>query len=183
MEGPPGTGKISIAKSIAESLNRNYYRISFGGLDDVAELKGHRRTYIGAQPGKIVSALKMAGAENAVLLIDEIDKLGKRSFHGNPESAMLEILDPAQNSSFNDHYLDTTIDLSKVLFICTANNLGGLSKPLLDRMDIIQVEGYSNLEKKKILDDFILPKEIENAGLQDKTSMFTITDEVKDKLI
>ena len=115
--GPPGVGKTSIAKSIAEALNRNYVRISVGGLDDVAELKGHRRTYIGAQPGKIISALKTAASENAVVLIDEIDKIGRRNYQGSPENTLLEILDPVQNCNFTDNYLDVPIDLSKILFL------------------------------------------------------------------
>ena len=137
--GPPGVGKTSIAKSIAEALNRKYFRIPLGGLDDVAELKGHRRTYIGAQPGRIISALKSSGSENPVILIDEIDKVGRRNFQGSPENALLEILDPVQNASFTDHYLDTTVDLSKVLFLCTANFPDDISPVLMDRMDVIKL--------------------------------------------
>ena len=119
--GPPGVGKTSIGKSIARALNRKFYRVGLGGLDDVAEIKGHRRTYIGALPGKIIHALKISQTENPVILIDEIDKVGKLSHRGSPENALLEVLDPEQNTNFNDHYLDTTVDLSKILFLCTAN--------------------------------------------------------------
>ena len=181
--GPPGVGKTSIAKSIAEALNRTYFRISVGGLDDVAELKGHRRTYIGAQPGKIVNALKTAGSENAVILIDEIDKMGQRNFKGNPESTLLEILDPVQNNSFTDHYLDVPIDLSKILFLCTANFPDHINPILLDRMDIINVQGYTSEEKRMIYDRHLLNQVILKCSLQDSTSKFEIEESAKSILI
>jgi len=181
--GPPGVGKTSIAKSIAEALNRKYFRISLGGLEDVSELKGHRRTYIGAQPGKLISALKNTGSENPLILIDEIDKVGRRAFQGSPENALLEILDPAQNNSFLDHYLDTTVDLSKVLFITTANFPEEISPILRDRMDIIPVEGYTAEEKMQILDRHLLPEAIKNTSLEEKTELFSISEEAKAYLI
>ena len=181
--GPPGVGKTSIAKSIAEALNRNYFRISVGGLDDVAELKGHRRTYIGAQPGKIISALKTAGSENAVILIDEIDKIGQRNYQGSPESTLLEILDPVQNSSFTDHYLDTSIDLSKILFLCTANYPDDINPVLLDRMDIIQVQGYTTEEKTQIFDRHLFPQLITKCSLDNYNSLLNFTKEAKILLI
>ncbi|CAG9329977.1 LON_3 [Blepharisma stoltei] len=181
--GPPGVGKTSIAKSIAEALNRKYHRISLGGLDDVAELKGHRRTYIGAQPGKLITALKQAGSENPVILIDEIDKVGRRNFQGSPENALLEILDPQQNFSFNDHYLDTTVDLSKVLFLCTANFPDDINPVLLDRMDVIRVQGYTAEEKSNILNRHLLPEIINKCSLSDKSEKYEITEPAKEVLI
>mmetsp|Transcript_15543 Transcript_15543/g.15508 ORF Transcript_15543/g.15508 Transcript_15543/m.15508 type:complete len:777 (+) Transcript_15543:188-2518(+) len=181
--GPPGVGKTSIAKSIAEALNRKYHRISLGGLDDVAELKGHRRTYIGAQPGKLITALKQAGSENPVILIDEVDKVGKRNYQGSPENALLEILDPQQNFSFNDHYLDTTVDLSKVLFLCTANFPDDINPVLLDRMDVINVQGYTAEEKMNILNRHLLPEIINKCSLSDKADKYEITDSAKEILI
>lgn len=181
--GPPGVGKTSIAKSIAEALNRKYHRISLGGLDDVAELKGHRRTYIGAQPGKLISALKNAGSENPLILIDEIDKVGRRNFQGSPENALLEILDPQQNNSFHDHYIDTTVDLSKVLFICTANFPDDISPVLYDRMEVIRVEGYTAEEKRSIMDKHLLPTAITKNALDKHSEKFTITEDAKELLI
>lgn len=155
--GPPGVGKTSIGESIAKSLGRKFVRIALGGDRDTSTLKGFRRTYIGAIPGKIVRALKTAEVENPVLLIDEVDKIGQRSIHGDPGSALLEILDPEQNKSFTDDYLDVPIDLSKVLFLCTANILDTLHPALLDRMEIIKVSGYTHNEKRHILDGYLLP--------------------------
>ena len=155
--GPPGVGKTSIGESIAKSLGRKFARIALGGDRDTSTLKGFRRTYVGAIPGKIVRALKTVEVENPVLLIDEVDKIGQRSVHGDPGSALLEILDPEQNSSFTDDYLDMPIDLSKVLFLCTANILDTLHPALLDRMEIIKVSGYTHNEKKHILDGYLLP--------------------------
>ena len=181
--GPPGVGKTSIAKSIAEALNRTYFRISVGGLDDTAELKGHRRTYIGAQPGKIISALKTAGTENAVILIDEIDKIGQRSYQGSPENTLLEILDPVQNSSFTDHYLDTAVDLSKILFLCTANYPDDINPVLMDRMDVIQVQGYTTEEKTMIFDKHLYPQILQKCSLDSHKDRIEITQEAKEVLI
>ncbi|WQF80152.1 Putative ribosomal protein uS5 domain 2-type superfamily [Colletotrichum destructivum] len=162
--GPPGVGKTSIGKSIARALNRQYYRFSVGGLTDVAEIKGHRRTYVGALPGRIIQALKKCQTENPLILIDEIDKIG-RGYQGDPSSALLELLDPEQNSSFLDHYMDVPVDLSKVLFVCTANMTDTIPRPLLDRMELIQLSGYVADEKKAIADKYLAPAAREAAGL------------------
>ncbi|KAF9881939.1 hypothetical protein CkaCkLH20_01085 [Colletotrichum karsti] len=162
--GPPGVGKTSIGKSIARALNRQYYRFSVGGLTDVAEIKGHRRTYVGALPGRIIQALKKCQTENPLILIDEIDKIG-RGYQGDPSSALLELLDPEQNSSFLDHYMDVPVDLSKVLFVCTANMTDTIPRPLLDRMELIQLSGYVADEKKAIADKYLAPAAKEAAGL------------------
>jgi Lon-like ATP-dependent protease len=155
--GPPGVGKTSIGESIAKSLGRQFHRISMGGDRDTSSLKGFRRTYVGAVPGKIVRALKTVEVENPVILIDEVDKLGQRSQQGDPGSVLLEILDPEQNNSFTDDFLDVPIDLSKVLFLCTANMLDTLHPAVLDRMEIIEVAGYTFEEKKHILNKYLLP--------------------------
>jgi len=165
--GPPGVGKTSIGKSIARSLNRQFYRFSVGGLSDVAEIKGHRRTYIGAMPGKLIQCLKSTGVSNPLVLIDEIDKLGAgRGYSGDPASALLEMLDPNQNSSFMDHYLDTPVDASKVLFICTANTLDTIPGPLLDRMEVIRLSGYDAPEKLQIAKKYLEPKTRAEVGLE-----------------
>lgn len=164
--GPPGVGKTSIGKSIARALNRQYYRFSVGGLTDVAEIKGHRRTYVGALPGRIIQALKKCQTENPLILIDEVDKIG-RGHQGDPSSALLELLDPEQNNSFLDHYLDVPVDLSKVLFVCTANMTDTIPRPLLDRMEMIELSGYVADEKMAIAERYLSPAAKELSGLKD----------------
>jgi Lon-like ATP-dependent protease len=164
--GPPGVGKTSIGKSIARALNRQYYRFSVGGLTDVAEIKGHRRTYVGALPGRIIQALKKCQTENPLILIDEIDKIG-RGHQGDPSSALLELLDPEQNNSFLDHYMDVPVDLSKVLFVCTANVTDTIPRPLLDRMELIELSGYVADEKMAIAERYLAPAARKLTGLKD----------------
>lgn len=171
--GPPGVGKTSIGKSIAESLGRPFYRFSVGGMRDEAEIKGHRRTYIGAMPGKLVQALKEVEVMNPVIMLDEIDKMGA-SYQGDPASALLETLDPEQNVEFLDHYLDLRLDLSKVLFVCTANTLDSIPGPLLDRMEVIRLSGYITEEKLAIAKKHLWPRQLEKAGV--KKSQLTIND-------
>lgn len=162
--GPPGVGKTSIGKSIARSLNREFYRFSVGGLSDVAEIKGHRRTYVGAMPGKVIQCLKTTQSSNPLILIDEIDKLG-RGHQGDPASALLELLDPSQHNAFVDHYMDVPVDLSRVLFICTANVTDTIPGPLLDRMEVLRLSGYDQPEKLSIAKEYLVPKVIERTGL------------------
>jgi len=180
LSGPPGVGKTSIAKSIARALNRKFFRFSVGGLSDVAELKGHRRTYVGAMPGKAVQALKKTKTENPLILIDEIDKMG-RGWQGDPTAALLEMLDPEQNNSFLDHYLDVPIDLSKVLFLCTANVIHTIPEPLQDRMEIIDVAGYVAEEKLAIAEKYLIPQVEELTGL--KSDQINITEDGLNTLI
>jgi ATP-dependent Lon protease len=178
--GPPGVGKTSMGRSIASALKRKFFRISLGGMRDEAEIKGHRRTYVGAMPGKIIQAMKRVGVNNPVIMLDEIDKMGS-SFQGDPASALLEVLDPEQNSKFLDNYLDLPFDLSKVLFLATANYLNDIPEPLLDRMEVIELSGYTVEEKMTMANKWIFPKQLKNHGLVSKD--IHLTQEVLKKII
>jgi ATP-dependent Lon protease len=180
LSGPPGVGKTSLGQSVADALGRPFQRVSFGGVRDEAEVRGHRRTYVGAIPGRIVHALKKAKAKNPVFLLDEIDKLGK-GWAGDPEAALLEVLDPEQNTTFTDHYMELPIDLSEVLFICTVNDLDKLSAPLRDRLEVISIEGYTVDEKMAIAKKHLVPKKLKEHGIA--TDMLTVTDEMLKKII
>jgi ATP-dependent Lon protease len=179
--GPPGVGKTSLGQSIAKATGRKFQRVSLGGVHDEAEIRGHRRTYVGALPGNVIQAMKKAGTRDVVLMLDEIDKLGHGGFHGDPASALLEVLDPEQNANFRDNYLAVPYDLSRVLFVCTANQLDTIPGPLRDRLEIIQLQGYTQREKLEIAKRYLLARQVESAGL--KPEQVEVTDAALEAII